>query len=354
MSNTTNTMKAFVLHGAKDIRKEQVSRPELGPGEVLVAVRAAGICGSDLHYYAHGRCGNFVPTRPFILGHEFSGDVVAHGEGVADGPAIGTRVAVDPSRACGQCKQCRQGRYNLCPKMVYYGSASVTPPSNGCYAEFVTAPARNCWPLPDDFEYAWGALLEPMSVAMHAVMRSGGVGGKSVLITGGGTIGQMILLVAVAFGASKVVVSDIKPFARAFAEKHGADGSLDPMSPTMADDAEKLSPRGFEVVFEAAGVGAALDQAIRLSAPGATVVQVGTLPDGTAVPVNALLTRELQYVGSWRFANVFDRVIDMVTSGRIDPRPLITKIHSFEDLAEAIVEAGAGENILKIQIANPG
>jgi L-idonate 5-dehydrogenase len=237
--------------------------------------------------------------------------------------------------------------------MVYFGSASVTPPSNGCYAEYVTAPARNCWLLPDGFEYAWGALLEPMSVAMHAVMRSGGVGGKTVLITGGGTIGQMILLVAVAFGASKVVVSDIKPFARRFAVAHGAAGTLDPVSPAMADDAAKFAPGGFEIVFEAAGVGAALDQAIRLSAPGATVVQVGTLPDGTAVPVNALLTRELQYVGSWRFANVFDRVIDMVVSGRIDPRPLITGILPFENLTEAILEAGSGENVLKMQIANP-
>ena len=352
MTNNNPTMTAFVLHGAKDIRKEVVHRPAPGPGEVLVAVRAAGICGSDLHYFAHGKCGNFVPTRPFILGHEFAGEIVAHGEGVQS-PAIGTRVAVDPSRACGRCQQCRQGRYNLCPKMVYCGSASVTPPCNGCYAEYITAPAQNCWPLPDGFEYAWGALLEPMSVAMHAVQRSGGVGGKSVLITGGGTIGQMILLVAVAFGASKVIVSDIKPFSRDFAEKHGAAGTLDPTSKTLTDDAAKLSPGGFEVVFEAAGVAAALDQAIRLSAPGATVVQVGTLPDGTAIPANALLSRELQYVGSWRFANVFERVIEMVVSGRIDPRPLITKIHPFDNLPDAIVEAGSGENVLKMQIANP-
>jgi len=343
------TMTAFVLHGAKDIRKEEVPCPQPKPGEVLVAIRAAGICGSDLHYYAHGKCGNFIPSEPFILGHEFAGEVVAHGEGVTS-PAIGTRVAVDPSRACGKCKQCREGRYNLCPKMVYFGSASVTPPSAGCYAEYVTAPAQNCWPLPDGFEYAWGALLEPMSVAMHAVMRSGGVGGKSVLITGGGTIGQMVLLVAAAFGASKVVVSDIKPFAREFAIKSGATGTLDPASPTLAEDAAVLSPGGFEVVFEAAGVGVALGQAIQLAAPGATVVQVGTLPDGTAVPVNALLTKELQYVGSWRFANVFGRVIEMVVSGRIDPRPLITKTRDFEDLQEAIVEAGSGENILKMQI----
>lgn len=350
--NANQSMKAFVLHGAGDIHQEEVARPVPGSGEVLVAVRAAGICGSDLHYYAHGRCGNFVPTRPFILGHEFAGEIVAHGEGV-EGPAIGTRVSVDPSRACGQCKQCREGRYNLCPKMLYYGTASVVPPRDGCYAEYVTAPARNCWPLPDGFEYAWGALLEPMSVAMHAVMRSGGVGGKSVLITGGGTIGQMILLTAVAFGASRVIVSDIKPFAREFATAHGAAGTLDPTSSTISDDAAGLSPGGFEIVFEAAGVAAALEQAIRLAAPGATVVQVGTLPDGTAVPVNALLIKELQYLGSWRFANVFGRVIDMVTSGRIDPRPLITKIMSFGDLAEAIKEAGAGENILKMQVSLP-
>lgn len=343
------TMKAFVLHGAQDIRLEEVPRPVPGPGEVLVAVRAAGICGSDLHYYTHGKCGNFVPTRPFVLGHEFAGEVVAHGEGVAQ-PCLGTRVAVDPSRACGQCTLCRQGRYNLCAKLLYYGTASVTPPRDGCYAEYVTAPAHNCWPLPDGFEYAWGALLEPMSVAMHAVMRSGGVGGKTVLITGGGTIGQMILLTAASFGASKVVVSDIKNFAREFAAHHGAAATLDPTSPTVDDDAAQLAPGGFEVVFEAAGAIAAVNQAIRLAAPGATVVQVGTLADGTPFPVNSLLTKELQYLGSWRFANVFERVIEMVTSGRIDPRRLITKTLPFEELPAALRLAGSGDNMLKVQI----
>lgn len=343
------TMQAFVLHGAEEIRLEDVPRPVPGGGEVLVRVKAAGICGSDLHYHAHGRCGNFVPTRPFILGHEFAGEVVELGRGVDD-PAIGTRVAVDPSRPCGRCRLCRQGRYNLCPEMVYFGSAAVVPPSEGCFAEFVTVPAANCWPLPDGFEYAWGALLEPMSVAMHAVQRSGGVAGKSVLITGGGTIGQMILLVATAFGASRVVVSDIKPFARDFAAGHGAAGTLDPVVGDCAVEAERYAPGGFEVVFEAAGVGAALEQAIGMSAPGATVVQVGTLPDGTAIPANLLLTRELQYVGSWRFANVFERVIEMVVSGRIDPRPLITRVFPFAELPAAIREAGGDRDIIKVQI----
>lgn len=347
------TMQAFVLHGAEDIRLEEVPRPEPGPGEVLIRVRAAGVCGTDVHYHAHGRCGNFVPTRPFILGHEFAGEIVGVGEG-GDGGLIGTRVAVDPSRPCGRCRLCRQGRYNLCPEMVYFGSAAVVPPSDGCFSEFVTAPAANCWPLADGFEFAWGALLEPMSVAMHAVQRSGGVSGKTVLITGGGTIGQMILMVAVAFGASRVVVSDVKPFARGFAEGHGASGTLDPTDENCRALAEGFAPGGFEVVFEAAGVAAALDMAFAMTAPGATLVQVGTLPDGTSIPANNLLTREVKYVGSWRFANVFDRVIDMVVSGRIDPRPLITRVFPFEQLPAAIGEAAGGGEILKVQIESKG
>ena len=188
---------------------------------------------------------------------------------------------------------------------------------------------------------------------MHAVQRSGGVAGRTVLITGGGTIGQMILLVAVAFGASRVVVSDIKPFARDFAEMQGAAGTLDPADENCGAQAGVFAPGGFEVVFEAAGVGAALNQAIGMSAPAATVVQVGILPDGTAIPATAMLKRELQYLGSWRFANVFERVIEMVVSGRIDPRPLITRVFPFVELPAAIIEAGRGGDIIKVQIENP-
>jgi L-idonate 5-dehydrogenase len=342
------TMQAYVLHGAEDIRLEQAPRPVPGPGELLVKVRAAGICGSDLHYYAHGRCGNFIPTRPFILGHEFAGEIVASGDENNES-LVGTRVAVDPSRPCGRCKLCRQGRYNLCPDMVYFGSASVVPPSDGCFAEYVVAPAANCAPLPDGFEFGWGALLEPLSVAAHAVQRSGGVSGKTVLITGGGTIGQMILLLATAFGATQVVVSDVKPFARSFATEQGATATLDPTNSDCANQAAALAPDGFEVVFEAAGVPAALNQAFDFSARGATVVQVGTLPDGTEIPANFLLTRELTYTGSWRFANVFNRVIELVVSGRIDVRPLITRSYPFEKLGEAIVDASAAD-VIKVQI----
>ncbi len=351
-ATVTETMKAWVLHGEKDIRLEERATPKPAAGEVLVGVRQAGICGSDLHYFAHGRCGNFIPTRPFTLGHEFAGEIVAVGEGV-DPSRIGQRVAIDPSRPCGKCRLCRAGRYNLCPEMVYFGSASVVPPSEGCFSEYVTAPARNAWPIPADFDYAMGALLEPLSVSMHAVQRSGGVAGKSVLITGGGTIGQMILLCAIACGASRVVVSDLRPFARDFALQQGAAGVLDPADPEVSAKAAAMAADGFEVVFEAAGVGAALNQGMHLAAKGATVVQVGTLPDGTAIPANLLLTRELNYVASWRFANVFERVIDLIVAGKIKPQPLITRVYPLDQLREAIAEAGGGGQVVKIQIENP-
>ena len=346
------TMQAWVLHGAEDLRLEQIPRPAPGRGEVLVEVRAAGICGSDLHYYAHGRCGNFVPTRPFTLGHEFAGQIVAAGAGV-DAMLVGARVAVDPSRPCGRCRLCRQGRYNLCPEMVYFGSASVDPPSDGCFADYVVAPAANCVPLPAGFEFGWGALLEPLSVAMHAVERCGGVSGKSLLITGGGTIGQMILSIAVAFGARQVVVSDPQPSARSSATSQGATATLDPANDDCQAQAADLAPDGFEVVVEASGAAAALDLAFACTARGATVVQVGTLPDGVTIPANRLLTHELQYVGSWRFANVFQRVLELVAANRIDVRRLISRRFSFAQLPEAISAARCGEGVIKVQLEMP-
>ena len=343
-------MKAFVLHGAEDIRLEDVARPVPGPNEALVKVRAAGVCGSDLHYYAHGKCGDFVPTRPFILGHEFAGEIVAVGDS-ANNSLIGNRVAIDPSRPCGTCSLCKQGRYNLCPDMVYFGSASVTPPSDGCFAEYVVAPVSNCIEIPDHFEFSWGALLEPLSVATHAVMRSGGVAGKTVLITGGGTIGQMILLIAKAFGARKIVISDIKPFARDFAMQHGATTAADPSAKDFAETITSETPEGFEVVFEASGVAAALKQAFQHAAKGSTIVQVGTLDNGIAVPVNTLLTKEIQYLGSWRFANVFERVLDLISSGTIDIRSLISQKLPFSELPQAI-QMASGSEVIKVQIEN--
>ena len=155
---------------------------------MLVAVHSVGICGSDLHYFADGYCGAFVPSRPFILGHELTAEVVAIADDVTSAPAIGTRVTVNPARACGYCEYCKSGRGNLCRKTIMLGSGSTNPPTNGAMAEFVTVRADQCHILPEGMDDGFGAMIEPLAVALQAVKQAGTVSGKRVLVTGGGTM----------------------------------------------------------------------------------------------------------------------------------------------------------------------
>ncbi|MGQ0564327.1 MAG: L-idonate 5-dehydrogenase [Gemmobacter sp.] len=343
-------MRAFLLHGPQDLRLTNLPVPEPKPGEALVAVRRAGICGSDMHYYRQFQIGSFIPKRPFVLGHEFAGEIVAVGPGV---PAarIGQRVTVDPSIPCATCADCRSGRYNLCRDMRFFGSASCDPHINGGFEEFVTAPAANCLPLPDALDWGQAAMIEPLSVAVHAVRRAGTVAGRSVLVTGGGTIGQLTALVARAFGASHLVVSDIAAGPRAFAVTRGADAVLDAASGDFAAQAEALVPGGFDVVIEAAGSAQALDQGLHAARRGGTIVQVGTLPAAVTLPLNMVMARELALLGSFRFANAFQTSIDLLASGRIDVRPLITAVHPLADLPAAIEAAIHDRRNIKVQIA---
>ena len=221
------SMKAAVLHGARDIRIETYLRPELQPGMVLLRNRKVGICGSDLHYYEHGYCAAFVPDRPFVLGHELTAEVVSVADDV-DTVKVGERVTVNPARACGFCDYCKAGRGNLCRRTIVIGSASTTPPTNGAFAEFVLVRSDQCHILPVELDDSLGAMTEPLAVALHAVKRAGVVSGKRALVTGAGTIGLLVALVAKAFGAIPVVVSDIVPVRRSKASELGADAALDP------------------------------------------------------------------------------------------------------------------------------
>ena len=344
-------MKAFLLHGAKDLRAADLPEPVAGPGEAVIAIRRAGICGSDMHYYSHGQIGSFIPKRPFVLGHEFAGEIVSVGPGV---PAsrIGERVTVDPSMPCGVCQFCRGGRYNLCLNMRFYGSASCDPHINGGFAEFIAAPASNCLPVPDALSWGEAAMIEPLAVAVHAIRRGGNIAGQSVLITGSGTIGQLAALVARAFGAATVVLSDIAPGPRQFALNRGANAVLDALSDSFATEAEALVPGGFDVVIEAAGSTQALAQALQTTRRGGTIVQVGTLPSSVTLPLNLVMARELNLVGSFRFANVFQMSIDLLASGRIDVKPMMTSAFSLDDLQKAMDAALGKTGSIKVQVAN--
>jgi L-idonate 5-dehydrogenase len=344
------TMKAFMLHGEKDLRAHDLELPAVSPGHVMIKVKRAGICGSDMHYYSHGRIGSFVPKRPFVLGHEFAGDVVSAGDGV-NLSLIGQRVTVDPSIPCGECKLCRGGRYNLCRSMRFYGSASCDPHIDGGFAEYTIAPSANCFAIPDGLGWGEAAMIEPLSVVVHAARRAGDIAGHRVLVTGGGAIGQLMALVARSFGASQVVMSDIAEFPRDLAMKLGADTSLNSLDVNFEEQAISLSQGGFDVVFEASGSAQALAQAIAVAERGATIVQVGTLPTPVTAPLNSIMAKELNFIGSFRFANVFASALELAVSKRINLSALISAVLPLSDMQRAMELAIGKQEVVKIQIA---
>lgn len=347
-----DTMAAAVLHGAKNIRLETRRRPRLAPGMVLIRVRRMGICGSDLHYFEHGCCGAFVPTRPFVLGHELAGEVV---EAASDVTRVGSgmRVTVNPARACACCEYCKSGRPNLCRDTVMLGSASTNPPTDGAFADYIAVRADQCHPLPDALDDSVGAMIEPLAVALHAIKQARAVSGRRVLVTGGGTIGLLVAMTARAFGGAPVVLSDPMEGRRRVARDLAADAVLDPMAKALSEEARGLAGDGFDVIFEASGAAPALRQAFQLLRPGGEIVQIGTLPTtDVPLPANQIMTRELRLVGSFRYGDVFDEGIRLVTQGRVNPAALVSSVLPLAEVARAMERASARDGVIKVQL-NP-
>ena len=344
-------MLAAVLHGAKDLRLETRPLPELKPGMVRLRVRRVGICGSDMHYYADGYIGVFIPSQPFVMGHELTADVAAVADGVT-APAVGARVTVNPARACGFCAYCKGGRGNLCRRTIMLGSASTKPPTDGAMAQYVTVRADQCHVLPAAMDDGVGAMMEPLAVALHAVQRAGAVSGKTALVTGGGQIGLLALLVARAFGATPVALSDVVAARRQVARDMGAEAVLDPTAPNLAEQVQALTGDGFDVVIEASGAPPALRQAFDLVRPGGVIVQVGS-PGKADVPLpaNQLMIREIQYRGSFRYTNVYDEAIRLVTAGRVKVQPLISRVFPLAEVGAAMAQAFDKDRVIKVQLA---
>ncbi len=341
-------MHATMLHGAQDLRLEQVPIPQLSQGMVMIRVKRVGICGSDLHYFKDGYCGSFIPTRPFILGHELTGIIV---ESDTANLHLGSRVTVNPARACNACDYCKSGRGNLCRKTIMLGSGSTNPPTNGAMAEYVMVRADQCHMLPDDMDDGLGAMIEPLSVALHAVKRVSTVAGQCVLITGGGTIGLLTALTAKAFGAVPVVISDIVHERRTFALSCGIDLTLDPSDIKLSHRVKEIIGDGFDVIFEASGAKSALRQAFDLVRPGGTIVQIGTLgTEDIPLPANMVMVKEIQFIGSFRYGNVFDEAIKLVESKRIDLNPFITDLFPLSQATQAMRIAADKVRSLKVQL----
>ena len=285
-----------------------------------------------------------MPSRPFVIGHEVAGEVVETGAAV-DHLRVGDRVAVDPSQACRRCSWCRGGRSNLCPEMRYFGSAATDPPTDGALCELKAVPAANCYRLGDALSYASGALLEPLAVACHAVLRAGRLAGRRVAVSGGGTIGQLVATVARALGAAHVAVADPRPAARAAAAER-ADEVLDPVAGSA-----RLAEGPAQVTFEAAGAADSLRWALEHTARGGTVVQIGTLQHQFDAPLNLIMAKELQVLGSFRFADGFQVGAALLAAGRIEVESLITEVLPLAQTPAALERAAGDPTALKLQVS---
>lgn len=344
-------MEAAVLHGAKDIRIERLQMPVLLPGMVMLKIKRVGICGSDLHYFQDGYCGAFVPSRPFVLGHELTAEVIAVNGNSISMPAIGARVTVNPARACGFCDYCKSGRGNLCRNTIMLGSGSTSPPTDGAMAEFVAVRADQCHLLPEGMDDGLGAMIEPLAVVLNAIKQAGIVSGKRILVTGGGTIGLLTAITVKAFGSVAVVLTDIVEERRKFALECGIDFVFNPLDKEFSARVKDIAVDGFDVIFEASGAVPALRQAFDLIRAGGTIVQIGTLGTGDIpLPANQIMVKEINFVGSFRYGNVFDEAIRLVDSGRIDLKPFITRVMSINEIPFAMGLAADKVNALKVQI----
>lgn len=314
-------MKAARLHGPGDLRLEEIPSSEPQVGEVLIRVRAVGICGSDVHYYQDGGIGDRRVTEPHVLGHEFAGQVVGLGPGVG-GPPVGTRVAVDPAIPCGRCEFCLEGNPNVCPQILFLS----TPPTGGSLCEFVAHPASLVFPLPEGLDFADGAMLEPLGVAIHSVDLGKLRPGDTVAVLGSGPIGLLILQVARLGGARTVYATDLIPERLALAERLGASGVLqaEEADPVAWVD-ELTAGRGVDVVFEAAWAAETVAQAMVMARPGGRVVIAG-IPseDRLTFPASVARRKGLTIKLVRRMKHTYPRATALVQQGLVDVRSLIT------------------------------
>ena len=341
-------MKAIVAHAAKDLRIEDRDMPTPGANQVLVKMAAGGICGSDLHYYNHGGFGPIQLKEPMILGHEVSGHVAELGANV-NGLAKGDLVAVSPSRPCGACKYCAEGSQNHCLNMRFYGSAMPFPHIQGAFSEYVVADLAQCAPA-GDLTAGEAAMAEPLSVVLHAAKHAGDLMGKRVLITGCGPIGLLAVLVARQAGAVEIAATDIADFTLSKAQDIGADAALNVSTNPDALDIYAADKGHFDVLFECSGIASALAAAVPALRPGATVVQLGLGGDMT-LPMQAMTAKELQIKGSFRFHAEFFTAVEMMRTGRLDVRPLITHVIPMDQAVNAFELASDRSQAVKINIA---
>ena len=323
-------MKAAVFYGPKDIRIEEVPIPECGSDEVLIKVKRAGMCGSDLHIYT----GGFKIPTPQVIGHEFAGEVTAVGNGVR-GIEIGERVTAEHVIPCGKCRYCKAGEPNLCVNMRIIGAHLP-----GGMAEYVKVPAELVYKLPEKFTYDEGVLVEPLSIAVYAVRNSGLKVGDTIAVIGQGPIGLFIAAAAKASGATVIGV-DRDDARLEYARRAAfADHTVNSTNEDVVSRVVELSGGiGVDASFEAVGREETAEQSLEITRKTGTVILVGLYEGQAKLDIMQILRKELKVIGTWTESLVFDKTIALLADGRVDYTGFITHRYPLSDVKQALEDS---------------
>ena len=326
-------MKAAVMTDLMKVEIQEVEAPKPKPDEVLIKIEYVGVCGSDLHYYEHGRIGDFLVETPFILGHEAAGTVVETGSGVKD-LKVGDRVALEPGKTCGKCEFCKSGKYNLCKDVIFF----ATPPVDGVFQEYVAHEAGLCFKLPENVSTMEGALIEPLAVGLHAASQGGATLGQTAVVTGTGCIGLCSLLSLKAMGVSKIIVVDIMEKRLQKALELGADYVINGKDEDAVERIMELTDgKGFDLGIETAGSQLTASQLIKAAKKGSTIVFVGYSASGEmTLPIGMALDKELNFKTVFRYRNIYPMAIEAVSKGQIKVKDIVTNYFELDDIQNAL------------------
>ena len=336
MARAPSKMRAAVLVRPGEMRIESRAIPKPGVGEVLVQIKAVGVCGSDVHYYRRGRIGTFVVTKPIVLGHEAAGKVASVGRGVRK-LKTGLPVSIEPGWPCGRCDYCKTGKYNQCAHIRFL----ATPPDDGAFCDYLAVPEDFAHPMPEGMSFAEGAMIEPLAVGVHACRIGEMRPGDTVLVSGCGPIGLCCMMAAFGMGAARVFLSEPDAFRRDVAIQMGATAAFDPTRREGVACLRDVMGHDAQVVLEASGSEGAIQQSIETIGPGGRIVLVG-FPHQDMVPVNLthLMSHEAEIRSVWRYANDFPLAIHLAASGKAPVAKLITHRYPLEKIGEAMEKMG--------------
>lgn len=326
-------MKASYMTKVRNLEMRELPMPKVKDNEVLVKIKHCGICGSDVHFYEHGRIGDCVVMGDMILGHECAGEIIKVGKSVKE-LQEGDRVALEPGTACGVCEYCKKGLYNLCPEMVFM----ATPPIDGAFREYISYPADYCFKLPDNMDTIEGALLEPLNVGFHAAMRSGAKVGQSAVILGAGCIGLCTLMALQAMGIKEVYLFDMIDKRLDMAMELGAAGAFNSKDVDARKKIMELTEgKGVDIVFETAGAIPTTKLTAYLVKAGGVIVMVGQGGNEfVEYDFGRISTREIDLRTIYRYRNLYPTVIEAVSRCNLPLKKIVTNTFMFDDIGEAL------------------